>query len=234
MEKPINTLIISKENSLGLGSSVKLPPAMGYTGLVCPNYGLDINLLWEMLHKKDGEKTAQAINGLLEKLNAKKTFETIEVLLGGNNHEGADPDVLVVLEALKTNRAEIMDQITYSSAPQKIKIVIPSVRELGLSGVAGHEEIIEQGAKWGLQPCPAEMGPEFYLQYAHKRYTGNNFLNRIKKFHFAMSPIPIKSNDKKFYFAIECIIDRIYFSIKEYIPDIPYSENTRWAFILPD
>ncbi|NQU84038.1 MAG: hypothetical protein HQ536_05000, partial [Parcubacteria group bacterium] len=54
---------------------------------------------------------------------------------------------------------------TVVSQPTTIDLVVRSVAELGFPDGATRKEIYERAAKLGLELCPAEVGPQFRLQY---------------------------------------------------------------------
>ena len=73
---------------------------------------------------------------------------------------------------------DILSKTKFSSTSQNYDLVRFSVGQLGLKNGATTEEIFRKAEEMGLEPCPAEVGPQLRLQYEGKEY-----------FWIAMEPI---------------------------------------------
>jgi hypothetical protein len=61
---------------------------------------------------------------------------------------------------------DILKRINVASKPEDVDIVVVSVAELGFPNGATRAQIYEKALSMGLGLCPAEVGPQWRLQYA--------------------------------------------------------------------
>ena len=66
---------------------------------------------------------------------------------------------------------DLLGQPTFTvrTTATKIDLVLVTVLELGLTHGASRREILNRAKELGLEPCPAEVGPQLRLQYPNQR-----------------------------------------------------------------
>jgi len=72
----------------------------------------------------------------------------------------------------KSDIEEMLDQTPLHPVEEIVEIILTTVLELGLHDYASLEEIIQRAILLGLEPCPAEMGPQIALQCPNRIYEG--------------------------------------------------------------
>ena len=60
----------------------------------------------------------------------------------------------------------ILEKVTVATEPTEIKLVRATVAELGFPNGATRAQIYEKAHSFGLEFCPAEVGPQLRLQYS--------------------------------------------------------------------
>ncbi len=120
------------------------------------------------------------------KNGGRMNFPVWKIIQLGKNHNTVN-DYLRLIRDNSSGTAEILDfmlnhdSFTIEDTPTYVNLVLLSVADLGFPHGAKYEEVCERAFKYGLELCPAEVGPQYVLQY------GNQIEN--DDFSIAMEPI---------------------------------------------
>jgi len=121
--------------------------------------------LAQKLSGEDGDMWYVALKRFLRKENPwPKVWKTIQL--------GTHSSIADMRRALDAGfrigewASRILEKVALATKQESVDLVIPSVAELGFSECATIEQIYEAALKRGYQLCPAEVGPQFRLQYA--------------------------------------------------------------------
>ena len=127
--------------------------------------GLLVDLLAKLCGK-EGWLWLEALKKFLRKENPwEKILRTIEI--------GTYSDVRALRQAIEASGAElgnwagdVLNRTPLSKSKQFLNLVVLSVKELGFPDGAQLQDIYEAATcNWGLELCPAEVGPQLRLQY---------------------------------------------------------------------
>jgi hypothetical protein len=95
------------------------------------------------------------------------------VLINPNNHDGRlieqhsqkqyslEPSAMDILQS---------SEFTVEASAREVKLVVTSLRSLGLADGTCYNDIFAAAKKAGLQLCPAEVGLQLRLQYMEQPY----------------------------------------------------------------
>ncbi|MBU1970634.1 hypothetical protein KJ605_02575 [Patescibacteria group bacterium] len=127
--------------------------------------------MMDKLSSEDGSTWLEAFKRFLRKENPwtkpLKIFAIVEL--------GTFEDVQALLLALKTARMHVnepaynmLNRMALVEERCKVRLVAPSIEELGFTESAAYEDILSVAESKGLSLCPAEVGPQLLLQYKYK------------------------------------------------------------------
>ncbi len=112
---------------------------------------------------------------IYEKFPDKKVFwRTIETNSNIKNAKDAEDILEQQRFKIYDYAKEMLKKTIFSGEKQKYKVVSFSVESLGFSNGAKYKDIIAKAKEFGLELCPAELGPQLRLQY--KDQPNNEYL----------------------------------------------------------
>jgi hypothetical protein len=92
-------------------------------------------------------------------------WKTIQLQLGTYKSNETLRQALVDAGFKINDEVHILNQVEMASEPTKVDLVVVSIAELGFPNGASIAQIYEKALSLGLELCPAEVGPQFRLQY---------------------------------------------------------------------
>lgn len=117
--------------------------------------------------KRDPEEVIAYYQKVLEKTLEWKTWKTIK--LGTlKNADEIRRDILLASKKSITNWANYIlgrQAFKISEVEYNLDLVIVSVQDLGFKSSASYGEICKRAKEFGLGLCPAEVGPQLFLQW---------------------------------------------------------------------
>jgi len=111
---------------------------------------------------------------------------------------------------------------TVSDQPTDIDLVLVTVAELGYEKGATRAEIYKRAAEFGLEPCPAEVGPALREQYMDQ--------SKGEWIIVGMEPI-VGSYGDPFIFDVEHDANALWLDDNYGGPDDVWDADIRWVFV---
>lgn len=130
-------------------------------------------------------------------------------------------------EFYSTDRAlSVLEKITVSQVQLKLNLVAVTAADLGWNNKVNYNRICSLADSFGLDRCPAEVGPALRLQYSNQPY--------FEYLQIAMDPVTIITNcDSPQIFGVNrdnsvLLLDSNYCG-----PESFWNANRRWVFVAP-
>jgi hypothetical protein len=127
--------------------------------------------LTDLLTKIDGENGGVWLRELNKFLRKEKTWENWPPKIFITIDIGTYKDLETLYQALTGSgilvgnvALTLFDKMRLCKSRKSLDLVVVSVKELGFSSGASIEHILETGNNFGLDLCPAEVGPQLLLQ----------------------------------------------------------------------
>jgi len=123
---------------------------------------------------------------------------------------------------------KMLDKIMFSGEKQKYEVVSFSVGSLGFTNGAEYKDIIAKAKEFGLEFCPAELGPQLRLQYKDQPDSEN--------LKIGMKPIIDEDSSIPSVFTLNCTGAELWLGCDERgfgFPDDCWQADDRFVFVRP-